>query len=96
MNKGIFPFVVTSYERDLQGHHIHCSWRLGDEVWARERGHRQMQSCVMDVPGYSMNNSWGVRIMLSLLLWIYSKFNEPNLPPLHQAGILPLIGKMAE
>lgn len=44
MNKGIFPFVVTSYERDLEGHHIHCSCRLRDEVWARERGRRQMQS----------------------------------------------------
>lgn len=30
---------------------------LREEVWVRER-HRQMQSCMMDMPDYSMNNSW--------------------------------------
>lgn len=35
-------------------------WGLGEG-----RGHRQMQGCVMDMPDYSMNNSWGGRSTLS-------------------------------
>lgn len=45
MNKGIFPFVVTSYERDLEGRHIHCSCRLRDEVWAEERAADRCRVC---------------------------------------------------